>query len=639
MEVVEVSPQVYADAFPNPSHVFNSVEFSVLNEAKCDTVHYLLFKDSKVRLGIIFGVRNNLLITPFSAPFGGLEASNEDIKLAQIDSAIDILIKWAMEKKVDGIRIVSPSFFYNHNFLNKVYNCLYRAGFNSSNVELNYQFPSHKFNENYQTDIWYNARKNLKRAFQANLTFEKLDNQKGKLAYDVIALNRKERGFPLQMSWEQVLETITLIPTDFFLVKKDELPIAAAVIYHVADQVVQVIYWGDLPEYAEFKTMNFLSFQVFQYYKNIGIEIVDIGPSTKDSIPNYGLCEFKESIGCDILIKTEFYKKLESQSNQSKQTKTLGNKKSLLAIDAETYHYYFPNDTNPFISEKFIQLNAHKVDRVIRLIPSKDNIQIGLIAGIKDGVLKAPFSAPFAGFHCKSENIYASEIELFLQDLITYAQIESIREMHITIAPEIYSPSSNAKIVNAMIGLGFQMQLPEIFNHVNLLSFKNEYTHGASRTYYNQAIKKGLTFSNATSLHDKEAIYSIIVANRVRMKRPIYMSFDDIMKTTSIFSVDFFKVLNAEGTIVAGAIMYREHKEIIYALFWGDTLVGRVDRAMDYLIFNLYSHYKSAGYSYIDLGISTEAGIPNNGLLRFKETHECKSSLRYSFKWISQEKS
>jgi hypothetical protein len=330
---------------------------------------------------------------------------------------------------------------------------------------------------------------------------------------------------------------------------------------------------------------------------------------------------------------------LESQSNQSKQTKTLGNKKSLLAIDAETYHYYFPNDTNPFISEKFIQLNAHKVDRVIRLIPSKDNIKIGLIAGIKDGVLKAPFSAPFAGFHCKTENIYASEIELFLQDLITYAQIESIREMHITIAPEIYSPSSNAKIVNAMIGLGFQMQLPEIFNHVNLLSFKNEYTHSASRTYYNQSIKKGLTFSNATSLHDKEAIYSIIVANRVRMNRPIYMSFDDIMKTTSIFSVDFFKVLNAEGTIVAGAIMYREHKEIIYALFWGDTLVGRVDRAMDYLIFNLYSHYKSAGYSYIDLGISTEAGNPNEGLLRFKETHECKSSLRYSFKWISQEKS
>lgn len=310
MEVVEVSSQVYADAFPNPLYVFNSAAFNVLNESKCDAVHYLLFKDSKVRLGIIFGVRNNILISPFSSPFGGFSAVSTDIKLNQIDSAITALTSWAISKKVAGVRIVSPSFFYNSNFLNKLYNCLYRAGFESTNIELNYQFPTHKFNENYQTNIWYNARKNLKRAFQANFTFEKLDNQNGKQAYDVIAHNRKVRGFPLRMTWEQVLETTTLIPTDFFLVKKDELPIAAAVIFHVADQVVQVIYWGDLPQYAEFKTMNFLSFQVFQYYKQQGIAIIDIGPSTEDSVPNNGLCEFKESIGCDISIKTEFYKKL-----------------------------------------------------------------------------------------------------------------------------------------------------------------------------------------------------------------------------------------------------------------------------------------------------------------------------------------
>ena len=56
--------------------------------------------------------------------------------------------------------------------------------------------------------------------------------------------------------------------------------------------------------------MNFLSFNVFQYYKNQGIAIIDIGPSTENSIPNHGLCEFKESIGCDISIKTEFFKNL-----------------------------------------------------------------------------------------------------------------------------------------------------------------------------------------------------------------------------------------------------------------------------------------------------------------------------------------
>ena len=310
MEILEVAANQYAEIFSKPYHFFNAAAFNNINAYKCEQVFYLIFKDTKVRLGIIFGQRNNKLVSPFSAPFGGFLATSEDVKLNQIDAALEALTTWATLKKMEGMRIVSPSFFYNENFLNKVYNCLYRAGFESSNIELNYQFPTHKFNENYQTNIWYNARKNLKRAFQANLTFEKLANQDGKKAYDVIAQNRKERGFPLRMTWEQVLETTTVMTADFFLVKKEATPIGAAVVFHVADQIVQVIYWGDLPQYAEYKTMNFLSFQVFQYYKQQGIAMIDIGPSTEDSIPNHGLCEFKESIGCDISIKTEFYKKL-----------------------------------------------------------------------------------------------------------------------------------------------------------------------------------------------------------------------------------------------------------------------------------------------------------------------------------------
>ena len=56
--------------------------------------------------------------------------------------------------------------------------------------------------------------------------------------------------------------------------------------------------------------MNFLSFHVFSYYKNKGIRVIDIGHSTVDSVPNHGLCEFKESIGCSIGLLYEFYKKL-----------------------------------------------------------------------------------------------------------------------------------------------------------------------------------------------------------------------------------------------------------------------------------------------------------------------------------------
>lgn len=310
MEVLEVTATDYAKAFPKPFHFFNAAGFSELNSYKCERVYFLLCKDSKIRLGITFGLRNNILCSPFSAPFGGFEPASDDIRLSQLDAALEALQNWAKGKNFGGIKIVPPSFFYQPNFLNKIDNCLFRAGFEKRNIELNYQFPTEKLDEQYESTIWYNARKNLKRALQSGFTFEKLDAADGKIAYDVIAQNRQERGFPLRMTWEQVSETTAIIPADFFLVKKETENVAAALVFHVADQIVQVIYWGDLPQFSEYKTMNFLSYTIFNYYKAAGFKMIDIGPSTEDSVPNYGLCEFKESIGCDINIKTEYFCKL-----------------------------------------------------------------------------------------------------------------------------------------------------------------------------------------------------------------------------------------------------------------------------------------------------------------------------------------
>ena len=67
-----------------------------------------------------------------------------------------------------------------------------------------------------------------------------------------------------------------------------------------------MIYWGDLPEYASNRTMNFLSFKVFEYYYLKGYGMIDVGTAMLDKKPNHGLCDFKESIGCDIQPKSTF---------------------------------------------------------------------------------------------------------------------------------------------------------------------------------------------------------------------------------------------------------------------------------------------------------------------------------------------
>lgn len=69
MELSRVSAKEYKNSFEVVFHVFNTVEFSELNSDKCESLHYLLFKDKKVRLGIVLGERDEYVIISFFCTF------------------------------------------------------------------------------------------------------------------------------------------------------------------------------------------------------------------------------------------------------------------------------------------------------------------------------------------------------------------------------------------------------------------------------------------------------------------------------------------------------------------------------------------------------------------------------------------
>jgi hypothetical protein len=308
MEILEVSTSSYEGLIHAPYHIFGSATFNELNKGKCDKVYYLLFNEAKSRLGIIGGSIGNVFNSPFSAPFGGFVFLSEDIRLKYIEEAIDLLKNWAVEKGFTTINITLPPSIYGDDFITKQTNCLFRKGFAIAKIDLNYSINLNDFDEKYIDRIWYNARKNLRIALNTDLYFVKCKSDVEKrLAYNIIQKNRKERGYILRMSWQQIVDTIQIIPADFFMVfNGNQIPIASAIVFNINPVIVQVVYWGDLTKFNRLKTMNFLSFKVFDYYKSMGKKIIDIGPSTENSLPNYGLCEFKESIGCSICTKLTF---------------------------------------------------------------------------------------------------------------------------------------------------------------------------------------------------------------------------------------------------------------------------------------------------------------------------------------------
>lgn len=308
----------------------------------------------------------------------------------------------------------------------------------------------------------------------------------------------------------------------------------------------------------------------------------------------------------------------------------------LTEVSAEKFNFFFPNESNPFIRQDFISHNAYKTDKIVRLIQDIDKPTIGLVAGMKGDVLISPFSAPFGGFHYKNENMYISEMESFAEDLKNFILMEKYRLISVTFPPSIYGNKFNAKMINALIRKGFILETPELTNWVDLERFEGKFLQRNSREYYQQALRNKLTFRELFAENEKEQAYNLVANNRKRFGRPIYMSLGDILKMSSLWPVDFFGVFNHDEAMLASGIFYQFYNKIAFAVFWGDNEEGRPLRAMDFLSFNLWNYFKGKGFIYVDLGKSTEeAGIPNEGLLRFKETHECVTELKFTLRLTS----
>ena len=304
MQIDMVQPGEYRQLFPHPRHVFNSVDFTELNKEKCSSVQYLCFSENKARIGLVVGEKDGQFWSPFSAPFGGFDANQPD-RIEYYDEAV-ALLKAHLEAAGKSLKIVLPPTVYG-SYTAKMYNALIRGGAQLLFSELNYAYELDRFID-FEANLERSARKNFHNARQYPFEFQQLERTPENItrAYTVIRDNRESKGYALQMSLESVLQTAPVVEAEFFVMSLDGADVAAAMVYPVTEGINQVIYWGDAPGYADCRAMNYFTYKVFEHYFQQELKVLDIGPSSVEGIPNYGLCSFKENLGCTISLRHVF---------------------------------------------------------------------------------------------------------------------------------------------------------------------------------------------------------------------------------------------------------------------------------------------------------------------------------------------
>lgn len=305
MDIRLLSAKDFANVFAAPQHIYNTVDFCQLNSHKVRAVQYLLLEEGKTKLGIILGRRDEGLFSPFSAPFGGFVA-NKTPSLKHIDQAVTALKTYA-RNNLTIIRVSLPPLIYAPSLTNKTVHSMLRQGC-LHHVDINHHFCLDNF-DNYENCLKLNAKQKLRTALNAGFTFQHIDSGDTdgvRRAYEVIRLNRQQHGYPLRMSLDDVLATIKIVPADFFVMSLNGTDVAAAQVYEASSGIAQVIYWGDREGFSELRPMNALAYHLFDFYHKRGTRIVDIGPSSENGQPSYGLADYKESVGCTAGLKFTF---------------------------------------------------------------------------------------------------------------------------------------------------------------------------------------------------------------------------------------------------------------------------------------------------------------------------------------------
>jgi len=273
-------------------HVFNKKEFIELNKHKCSELHYLDFNG----ISIVLGEKCGELYSPFSAPFGGFSSLQKNPSLEVMENACEKLYEWLKEKN-KKCHITLPPSLYNENLVSLSFFALQSRGFSIEYTDLNYSLDLSKTLQP-NPDFC----RNLKVALKKNMLFKKCESN-SEIAYEIINANRKERGYPPHLSFEELQKTGKVCDIDYFLLYLDDIPVAGAIVYLTAPKIAQLILWGDKREYKKFRPMSLFAMRLAEHYKERDFLYFDLGPASKNGIPNYGLSYFKHKMGCDITLK------------------------------------------------------------------------------------------------------------------------------------------------------------------------------------------------------------------------------------------------------------------------------------------------------------------------------------------------
>ena len=291
--------------------IFDNNKFIDLHSNNYKSIYKYLFIENKTQKyigSIVFALTNdNYIKSPLNGSYGGFEFNN-DLDFFEKENMILKVLSNIYSKNPKGIDIVLPPDIYNSQNNTHQLSILLRDNFHINHIEINQFIDIKKYDLN--KTVKYGNRKNINKCLKKNLKFELLKMNQYRTAYEIIKFSRQRKNYHLSMNWDDLIIMINNFKDNFIIfgLFEEEFMIASAFCIKISSKILYVFYWGELDGYEKISPISYLSYELTNFCKENNYQILDLGTSSKDSIPNIGLINFKRSLGGKICNKFKLTK-------------------------------------------------------------------------------------------------------------------------------------------------------------------------------------------------------------------------------------------------------------------------------------------------------------------------------------------
>lgn len=288
-------------------------------------------------------------------------------------------------------------------------------------------------------------------------------------------------------------------------------------------------------------------------------------------------------------------------------------------------------------TETYYSLRTDASDRRLRIDCDDDAGRLigSAVFGIDSTMAVAGFGAPFGGFDLVRSNETVANIERLVDFAVGSLRNRGITDIEVRAKPDHYG-SNAAALMFVMLNRGFTLSSCDINTYIDLSSTESvdDYIGSlkpAARKMLRKSERLGLRsiqLDPADEAGWAEA-YDVLRINRVSRGRPMRLPFDYVQTVRDAFPGRVRMLCLRDDTrTVAAALLYRILPEHDVVQYWGDGHHHFTTSPMNLLVRDVVVHALAAGTRFLDVGISSEDGVPNHGLLQFKRSVGCRIEPR-----------